>query len=247
MPTTLLCTLLWIAATAPAQADPLSTLAATLKGLQVGAPIKGRLEVKSETVEDGDDPKKPGTADIELDITAGDGLSVHMSEALLAQINAEEARNAADPNQRQPTVDLLRSMGPAKIGHMVSAAGTLLTTLDGATDPVTKPALLDAVPVTQLSVHLPPRLSNKDRGSAKDYQDSVTIWLDVQGVPLQFQETVHAKFCKFFLCISVDRQQTLMLRVLAGRLVTVSDTEELKQSGLGQGSDTHTTATLQLE
>ena len=231
LPTPLLGALFWIAVIPVAQADALGSLTTTLKGLQADTALKGLLEVQSQSLQDGEDPKKPDSAHIELEIAAGDGVSVHMDEALLEQINAEEARNAADPNQREPTVDLMRSMGPTKIGHMVSAASTLLATLEGATDPATKPVLLDGVSLTQLSVHLPPRLSNKDRGTAKDYQDSAAIWLNAEGIPVQFQETVHAKFCKFFLCISVDRQQTLVLRVLNGRLVTVSDTEELRQSG----------------
>lgn len=247
LPAHILAALLSITAMVPAQADTLSGLTTTLKGLQADTALKGVLRVQSQSVRDGEDPKNPDNAHTELDIVAGDGLSIHMDEVLLKQINAEEARNAADPNQREPTVDLLRSMGPTRIGHMVSAATALLTTLDGATDPVTKPVLLDGVALTQLSVHLPMRLSDKDRDSAKDYQDTASIWLDAQGKPVQFQETAHVKFCKFFLCVSVDRRQTLVLRVLSGCLVTVSDTEELKQSGLGQGSNTHTTATLQLQ
>lgn len=238
--------LLCLAAQA-AQADTLADLDATLKGLQADTPVKGVMEVTSHTTEDGDDPAKPAVGHLELDVAAGGGLTIHMSPALLQQMDVEESHAAVDPEQKQPTMDLLRSVGPARIGHMLSAAGALRVMLDGATEPKTQAGMLDGAPVTELSVHLPMRLSRKDSGSAKDYQDTAVIRLDAHGMPLQIHETVHAKFCKFFLCLTVDRKQDTGLRVFDGRLVAVSSDEELKQSGLGQGSDTHTTITLQLQ
>ena len=238
-------TLLYVCAAQAAAGDPLGKLSATLKGLEGDTPLKGVIAVTSRSVEDGEDPMKAAIGHLELDFAAGDGLTVHMRPELLQQIDAEELRNAADPEQKEPTVDLLRSMGPTKIGHMVSAAKELLVTLDGATEPVSKPGTFNGAPATELSVRLPERLSKKDSGNAKDYRDRASIWLDAQGVPLGFQETVHAKFCKFFLCITMDRRQDMALRVIGGRLVAVSSSEELKQSGLGQGSDTLITTTLQ--
>lgn len=240
-------TLLYICGVQAASGDVLGNLNTTLKGLQGDTPVKGVIVVTSRSVEDGDDPKKPAVGHLELDFTAADGLTVHMRPELLQQIDAEELRNAADPEQKEPTVDLLRSMGPTKIGHMVSAARALLVILDGATEPVSKPGTFGGASATELSVRLPARLSKKDSGNAKDYRESASIWLDAQGTPLGFQETVHVKFCKFFLCITVDRRQDMALRVIGDRLVAVSSSEELKQSGLGQGSDTLTTTTLQLQ
>ena len=232
---------------AAAPGDPLAALDATLARLQADTPIKGVIEVTSHATEDGDDPKKASTGHLELDVAAGDGLTLHMAPELQRQIDAEEQRTAADPEQKQPTVDLLRSMGPTKIMHMLSAAAALRVALDGASEPSAQATTLDGKPVTELSVHLPARLPKKDSGSAKDYRENAVIWLDAQGVPLRFQETAHAKFCKFFLCITVDRRHDVTLQVVSGRLVAVSDSEELKQSGLGQGTDTQITATLKLQ
>lgn len=232
---------------AAARADVLADLDATLKGLQADTPVKGVMEVTSRSIEDGADPQKPALGHLELEIAAGDGLTVHMSPALLQQIEAEELRVAADPDQKQATVDLLRSVGPTRVGHMLAAADALRVMLDGASEPAVKAAILDSASVTELSVHLPMRLSKKDSDSAKDYRDEAVIWLDAHGVPLQSEETMHAKFCKFFLCVSVDRRQDITLRVINGRLVAVKTEEELKQSGLGQGSQTRTTITLALQ
>ena len=230
-----------------ARADTLADLDTTLKGLQADTPVKGVMEVTSRATEDGEDPAKPIVGHLELDVAAGGGLTIHMSPVLLQQMDAEESRAASDPEQKQPTVDLLRNVGPTRVGRMLSAASALRVMLDGATEPKTQPGTFDGAPVTELSVRLPERLSKKDRGNAKDYRDSALIRLDAHGIPLQVQETVHAKFCKFFLCLTVDRQQDTSLRVIDGRLVAVSSDEELKQSGLGQGSDTRTTITLQLQ
>lgn len=239
--------LLYTCSAQAASEDILGNLNTALKGLEGDAPVKGVIVVTSRSVEDGDDPKKPVIGHLQLDFAAGDGLTLHMRPELLQQIDAEELRNASDPEQKEPTVDLLRSMGPTRIGHMVSAARALLVILDGASELASKPGTFDGAPATELSMHLPARLSKKDSSNAKDYRENASIWLDAQGTPLGFHETAHAKFCKFFLCITVDRSRDMALRVIDGRLVAVSSSEELKQSGLGQGSDTLTTVALQLQ
>jgi hypothetical protein len=130
---------------------------------------------------------------------------------------------------------------------MLSVADTLLRNMDGATSKGAKPASLDGTAVTQLTLSLPFRAPKKDSDAAKDWQDTLDIWIDAQGVPLRYQDQVHAKFCKFFLCVTVDETHVATLRVLAGRLVTVAETLEHQQAGMGQDNHTKTQVTLQLQ
>ncbi|MGH8397408.1 MAG: hypothetical protein ACRETA_04090 [Gammaproteobacteria bacterium] len=230
-----------------ARADTLSDLRTTLKGLDAQTAIKGTLDVQSTMTGGGSDSSNPRSGHLQLAIQAGDGLSLQLSPALLQQIGAEQAAHAADPDHPTPTADLLNSIGPMQIEHLVSAAPALLHTLEGASSPVIKSTVLEGEPVQELSLDLPLQASKKEKSSVKDYQDKLVLWITSKGIPQAYQETAHAKFCKFFLCVTVDDLHSGWLQVIDGRLVTMKLTREQKQSGLGQDSDTHTVYNLQLQ
>jgi hypothetical protein len=232
---------------ASAQADALTDLTAKLKTLAAPTPVKGTLDAGYDEFDAKGAADKAKSAHLRLEVDGSDGLQIHLSPELVQTLSAEEAANAADPERPTPNANLLRQMNPLRIQHMLSAAPTLLRDLDGATGLVTKPAKLGDMQVTQLTVNLPFRAPKKDSDAAKDWQDSFTVWLDPQGVPLQVQDQVHAKFCKFLLCVHIDDSYSDTLRVVGGRLVITALSQEHQQSGLGQDAHTKTTATLQLQ
>ncbi|HEX5340795.1 MAG TPA: hypothetical protein VFX47_07930 [Gammaproteobacteria bacterium] len=238
---------------AQVQADTLTDLRTTLRGLDAKTGISGTLTVQSGAVksETGDDKQQDGKqkppAHIQFDVDAGAGLGIHLSPTLLEQIAAEQQRHAQDPEQATPVSDLLSQVGPMDIERIVSAVPWLLKELDGATSPTTKPTEKEAAGVQTLSVNIPLKLSKKDSSNVSDYQSDMTFWLDTQGMPLAYRQTIHAKFCKFFLCVTVDETRNGKLQAIGGRLVTVSYTDETKQSGLGQDGDTRTVYTLMLD
>jgi hypothetical protein len=230
-----------------AQADTLMDLTAKLKTLEAATPVKGILDASYVEYDSKGVADKSKSAHFQLDVDGRDGLAIHLSPALVQALGAEEAANAADPDQPTPDADLLREMNPLRIEHMLSAAPTLLRDLDGASAPATKPVTLDGVTVTELTVTLPFRAPKKDSDAAKDWQDTFTVWLDAQGMPLQVQDSVHAKFCKFFMCITTDDSYGDTLHMVDGRLVITALTQEHRQAGLGQDMHIKTTATLQLQ
>jgi hypothetical protein len=229
------------------QADTLADLTAKLKTLEAATPVKGILDASYVEYDPKGTVDKTKSAQFQLQVDGSEGLTIHLSPALVQALGAEEAANAADPDRPTPNANLLRQTTPQRIQHMLSAAQTLLRDLDGATSPVTKPAKLRGADVTQLTVQLPFRAPKKDSDAAKDWQDSFTVWLDAQGVPLQVQDSVHAKFCKFFLCVSIDDSYGDTLQVIGGRLVITELAQEHRQAGLGQDAHTKTTVTLQLQ
>ena len=231
----------------PARADALGDLRATLKGLRADTPVKGVLDVKKESVEGGDDPTKPAVGHVVLQVSADGGLTLHADPALLQQIASEEAQNAADPDKKEPTADLLRDTGPSRVQHFVSQADYLLLQLDGAGSPSTAPGTLDGKPVTKLSLKLPGRFPKKESGNAKDFSEDLVLSLDAQGIPLHYTDTVHVKFCKFFICVTVDQKRDATLKTVDKRLVVVNMVEDFKQSGAGLGLSTTTTSNFTLQ
>ncbi|MGE5625540.1 MAG: hypothetical protein ACM3ZT_08340 [Bacillota bacterium] len=230
-----------------ARADALGDLKARLKTLEADTGIKGVLEARYESFDDKGAPDPSKSAQLQMDIEANGGLSIHFSPALVQALADEEGKNSADPDKPVPLADLQREMSPSHLRHMLSAADTLLVLMDGATSPVTKPSTLDGAEVTALSMDLPVKAPKKQLDNLKDWQDTLTVWMDTDGVPLKIEDKAHGKFCKFFFCFTFDEDHFAEFKVVNGRLVAVREDVERRQSGLGQDSHTKTTATLELQ
>ncbi len=234
------------------RADALTALRTTLQGLNANTEIKGALDVQSIKVNakanggKHKDGKQKPPAQLQLEINAGDGLGIYLSSALLQQINDEQQAHADDSEKPTPTTDLLRNVGPMEVEHIMSTAPMLLHELNGAESPTIKPSQLDGAPAQELTVTVPLKASKKDSSNISDYQGAMTLWLNAQGMPLAYQQAFHAKFCKFFLCVTVNETRNGKLQVINGRLITLSYRDETKQSGLGQDSDTKIIYTLSL-
>ena len=233
------------------RADVLADLRTTLQGLNAGIEIKGTLDVQSIKVSPDKDKsradKQVPPARLQLEIDAGQGLGIHLSSALLQQITAEQQAHAYDPEKTTPTSDLLNQVGPMQVEKIVSAAPGLLRELDGAGSPTITTVQKNGAPVRELSVDVPLKASKKDSSNISDYKGTMTVSLDAQGMPLSYQQTFHAKFCKFFLCVKVDETREATLQIIGGRLVAVAYTDETKQSGLGQDGDNKQVYTLALD
>ena len=228
-----------------ARADALSDLNAKLRDLQAPTPLKGMLDVRSTDLGANTDPSESHDAHLQLAVSEDNGLDIHLDPVLLRKIDVEDAQHAADGNQPEPTSELLSDAGPEKIQHMLSTAAALLWDLDGATLVSAKPDAQTGG--TSVALSLPLHASKKDSGDVKDFRHDIVLTLDAHGVPLAYHDTTHAKFCKFFLCVTVDETHDATLEVVDGRLVTVSLTAEHKQSGLGQGAGMRVAYALRLQ
>jgi len=230
-----------------AHADALADLRATLQRLSVDTPIHGVLDVRMQHLdqEEYDDQVPPGH--LRLLIDAGNGLGIRLDPGQLQAIDQEQKAHDADSNQATPDTDLVRIAGPVEVGHLVAEGPALLELLGGATEPEVQPDTMDGAPVQQLTVQIPILTNRKYSAYAYGYKGSVVLWLDAQGLPLAYQRNFHAKFCRFFLCITVNEEYDAKLKVVDGRLVAVSASDEFRQSGLGQGSHTRTDYALQLD
>jgi len=230
-----------------AHADAAADLNAKLKTLRADVPIKGILEADYQTFDADGHTDKTKAAHLQLNFASWDGLSIHLSPALVQTLSAEEAKNVANPDSPTPQADLLRQMGAIHIQHALSAADALLRSVEGATSSSAKPVTLDGSSVTQLDFVMPLKLPKEQADAAKDWQDLFTVWVDAQGVPLRYRENFHSKFCKFLLCVTLEQSTTGTEQVVNGRLVTVSATQETQQSGHGLDFHSKTVSTLQLQ
>jgi hypothetical protein len=239
--------LLALVCASAAQADAVADLKARLQTLRADVPLKGTLDADYQAFDEKGVADKTKAAHLQLGFDTSDGLAIHLSPALVQSLSAEEAKNVADPDSSTPQADLLRQMSATHIQHALSAADALLRDMEGATSSSVKPATLDGASVTQLDFAMPFKAPKKDADTAKDWQDTLSVWVDAQGLPLRYQEKIHGKFCKFFLCVTVDQTYGGAERIVDGRLVNMTFTQEMQQSGLGQDSHNKTTSTLQIQ
>lgn len=239
--------LLGLACVSTAQADPVADLKAKLQTLRADVPLKGVLEADYQAFDAKGVADKAKAAHLQLSFDSKDGLNIHLSPELVQSLSAEEAKNVANPDSPTPQADLLREMNAIHIQRALSAADALLRSTEGATSSGAKATTLDGAPATQLDFVMPLRLPKDQADAAKDWQDVFTIWVDAQGLPLRYQDKAHGKFCKFFLCVDVEQDYGGSLRVIDGRLVTVSATQEFRQTGHGLDFHNKTVSSLQLQ
>ena len=219
-------------------ADALSDLRATLSSLSSQAPLAATLDVKSSTTSKKENDGKPELAEAHLDIQAGDGLSVHIDKTTLQQADTELQAAVGDADYPTPTAELLgNSVDALTIEHLVSRGPALLRMLASATAATASSTTLWGQPARELVIPLPPPKSKNV--SLKDYQRTVSVWLDAAGLPLAYSDHTQFKACLLFFCATADNTESDRLEVVNGRLVAAMTTRDRKMSGLGQDSDTH--------
>lgn len=220
----------------PLRADALADVLAGLDRVSPAAAIRARVEIsRSETEkEKPKGPMKKGEAVVEH---GPSGLSIHLEPEWLPkagtkadQKKAEEATVRLDPGQALKLVD----PGPE-----------IRRLLDGATLVSDRPEPFEGRTVRTVVLHPAPDIDEEDRKSVKRYDDTVTLRLDSDGVPITLARTLDIKVSKMLISFTVSHRENRKFTRHGGRLVTVSATEESQGSGLGQsgGSTTRWTVT----
>ena len=85
-----------------------------------------------------------------------------------------------------------------------------------------------------------PDVDDEDRKALKKYEEVVTLRLDGDGVPLAMERSLDLKFSKLLISFTLSQRESRRFARAAGRLVTVTATEESNGSGLGQSGGART-------
>lgn len=232
---------------AGARADALADLRTTLTKLSSQSTVEAGVDVKSSTTNKKENGGKPEVAAAHFDLRVdGSGLSLHLSQTSLQQADAELQAAVGNADYPTPTATLLSNQtDPLSIEHLFSRGPDLLRLLANASTATVSETTLWGQPAQQLVMQLPPPKSKNV--SLKDYQRTVSVWLDEAGTPLAFTDHSQFKACLLFFCATADKTESDRLEVVNGRLVAATATLDQKQSGLGQDSDTHLAYTLNVK
>jgi hypothetical protein len=218
------------------RADALADVRAGLDRVSSSASVRVRVEI-SRTETEKEKPKGPmrkGEAVVEH---GPSGLSVHLEPEWLPKAGTK----AEQKKQEEATVRL----DPGQALKLVDPGAVIRQFLDGATLVSDRPEPFEGRAVRTVVLHPAPDLDEEDRKSVKRYEETVTLRLDADGVPVALARTLDIKVSKMFISFTVSHRESRRFVRHAGRLVTVSATEESLGSGLGQsgGSTTRWTVT----
>lgn len=220
----------------PLRADALADVRTGLDRVSPSASVRVRVEI-SRTETEKEKPKGPvkkGEAVVEH---GPSGLSVHLEPEWLPKAGTK----AEQKKQEEATVRL----DPGQALKLVDPGAEIRQLLDGATLVSDRPEPFEGRSVRTVVLHPAPDLDEEDRKSVKRYEDTVTLRLDADGVPLTLARTLDVKISKMLISFTVSHRESRRFARVAGRLVTTSGTEESQGSGLGQsgGSTTRWTVT----
>src|SRR5882724_3317135 len=166
-----------------AAADGLTDLRATLAKLAATTPVHGTLEVTSTSRSEDEGKPSEGKASVGFEIGEG-GLHIIYPRAMLAQASQEARVEARDPERSTPVRNGVMHVRPLVVAELLDGAGALSVVLETAQLLQTKPSSFGGRPARLLLFKVVPRMSKADSKHVKKVDDSLSVWVGVDGVPL---------------------------------------------------------------
>lgn len=230
-----------------ARADGLADLKAALVRLNVQAPVKGIIDLR--TWQRPGNAPEPDQGQVALTIEDNaDGLRLGYSRDMLARIDADQRARARDPDVKTPTLAAVRSFDTADMLPMVSSATWLARLLDRAVFKAERSDAYAGKPARLLTFEIPiTSLSKRERKYAKRVESLLEIWTAADGTPLATR-SAQTVFGRAFVVVSFEarNEEENVFGVVHGRLITLRKTTHSSASGAGEQDERKTVKTLQV-
>jgi len=218
----------------PAAADPLADLRAALQRPAAETPVRARIEVRVTQTQSGDGATRQTVKDATITAEEGpQGLRLGWPAQALADARKAARQRAANPDAKVQDGGLAE-LDAETAADLLSYAELLLLLLDGATLVEEKNDVRQGRPARLVVFHPAARMDADDRKMLKSREDTVRLWLDPDGTPLELDRTVELKFSKFFITFSVTNKEARTFARAGNRLIVAAETTEGGGSGLGQ-------------
>jgi len=234
-------------AAAPARADGLADLRATLARLPGAATVRAALDLyvvnrtKGEANRDDEGRTK-------VDLAAGpQGLSITYRQAEIDEAGAEMRAQRANPERASPERTALREVNGLDVAEYLSFAGPLLARLERATLVGERREAYQGKPANVLTLKLEPALRKEEMAHVKESVYTMKLWVGGDGLPLAAETSLHGKAGILFLNFKNLSHETWEFARAGDRLVVTRHHQEIDASGLGQEFHRRTTAVITLE
>lgn len=231
-----------------ARADGLADLQGALARLQAQTALKATLDVKTfeRRGDGGDAVDKQGQASIDIEDGAR-GLQVLYGRDTLARMDAEQRQLARDPKARTPTVWAIGKLDSSEIVPMTSAASALSRHLEEAQFKAEKADIWNGKPARLLTFAIPiDKLPPDQRKYVKEFDGTLSVWIDADGTPLASRTHVIVKG-RAFIVVSFDAVDdwNTTYAVLGDRLVALRAENHSTSNGAGEHGEQRVVKTLQ--
>jgi len=244
---TILRAVLLVALAAPAVAEPLADVRASLARLTAREPIRATYELQRTGASEGTfgDDKFSGKAIVELEGDAS-GFRVIYPRPLLDQIEREQQARVRDVKQTTPTVKALSQIVPVETSNAIDFAPELLRMIDGAKLVSDAASTFQGKPARAMVLRLASRLDPDDKGKMKMLEDRLTLWLGQDLVPVGAEHVVHAKFSFLVFRGESKQKKSWYFAHVTDRLVRVRHEATENNSGMGQKANESLIATVKV-
>jgi hypothetical protein len=192
---------------------------------------------------DGDDKPSAGKTTFEAEHGA-DGLRLLYAPDVISRAQQEARVNGSDPEKPTPTRNAMRQIDPEDLIESLDAAAALQRRLDRATLLKDQRITLGGRPVRQLTMSLKPALSKADAKRIKQFDLTLVVNLDADGIPLSAELRQHIKAKFLLMSFQQDQQESWVFGRTGDRLVAVRHHEKASGSGMGQKFESSKVLTL---
>jgi hypothetical protein len=232
---------------APARADGLSELRATLARLPGAAPVRAALELSVVNRTKGES-NRDDEGKTRVELAAGpQGISIAYPAGELERAAAEMRAQRANPERTTPERTAMREVNGLDVAEYLSFAGPLLARLERATLVEERRAVYAGRPANVLMLKLEPALRKEEMAHVKESVYTMKLWVGGDGVPVAAETSLRGKAGILFLNFKNLSHESWEFARAGDRLVVTRHRQEVDASGLGQEFHRRTTAVLTIE
>jgi hypothetical protein len=237
--------LLMAAAAVPARADELAELASALARFPATDEVAGSLEL--QLLRHSAEEHWNDQARVVLEVEDGpQGFKVGLSHAGRRLTLQELRAQTLDPAKHVPTYNALQALSLNEVAGDLDSAAALAQDVSLAQLVEVRTATYLGRPARQLSMVLPPRLSQEARKHVHNAETQLTVWIGPDGVPLGAEKIDHTKGRFLVLFFESTRKQVWTFGRRGNRLFACRHEVDDRASGLGQDIRSSTVAILTL-
>ncbi|HXI11184.1 MAG TPA: hypothetical protein VNM92_00865 [Thermoanaerobaculia bacterium] len=230
-----------------AAADVLSDLRGTLDRLRGREPIRATLE--RQTSREVKDDDKPDTEQARVSVQVEDsaeGIRILYPRELLEQSEKELRAKRGNPENGSPTRGAIGSIDALDAQASLNFGPAMLEILHSAAVIGSRAGVFQGRKATILSLKINSRLSARERKHIKKIEETMTIWIGEDGIPLAAEGEAKVKAGFLILTFDNSRKEGWTFIQRGDRLVATRHTEADSGSGLGQKYQRNSTTTVTL-
>ncbi|HXA19986.1 MAG TPA: hypothetical protein VN380_23605 [Thermoanaerobaculia bacterium] len=222
---------------ASARGDTVADMRSAISQLRATKPIHVSIDVQRSRKNEGRFANQQFTGSASLDAVEDEaGLRITFPRAILERADRESREHTSDPRKTMPTRAAINDTQPTEVADAVDFAGPFLRLLEVASKVSEVRGTRDGRSVRVVVLRLTPKLPAEATSifSVKFTEDSMTVWLGDDNVPLAAERIQRGTAGFMFIKGSMMNRSSWTFTHYGDRLVVLRDDSSYSGSGFGQ-------------